>query len=150
MSREESIKLTVKSLLEVVQTGAKNIEITVMESYGKVTVGILSLKHVFSATHSISYLQNLTLTEIEGIVADIEREKEAGQYYDTAPGVACADKTSFLRRGGEKAFSLGGYGCWPSRDDSKSGGLIGRFWKLLYLFRNQTTCFNATVMMWVK
>ncbi len=38
MSREESIKLTVKSLLEVVQTGAKNIEISVMESYGKVTV----------------------------------------------------------------------------------------------------------------
>jgi hypothetical protein len=78
MSREESIKLTVKSLLEVVQTGAKNIEITVMESYGKVTVGILSLKHVLSTTHSILYLQNLTLTEIEGIVADIEREKEAG------------------------------------------------------------------------
>lgn len=38
LSRDESIKLTVKSLLEVVQTGAKNIEITVMESYGKVTV----------------------------------------------------------------------------------------------------------------
>lgn len=38
MTREEAIKLTVKSLLEVVQTGAKNIEISVMESYGKVTV----------------------------------------------------------------------------------------------------------------
>ena len=38
MTRDESIKLTVKSLLEVVQTGAKNIEISVMESYGKVTV----------------------------------------------------------------------------------------------------------------
>lgn len=41
MTREESIKLTVKSLLEVVQTGAKNIEISVMESYGKVTVSFL-------------------------------------------------------------------------------------------------------------
>jgi 20S proteasome subunit alpha 4 len=30
MTREETIKLTVKSLLEVVQTGAKNIEIAVM------------------------------------------------------------------------------------------------------------------------
>lgn len=30
MNREETIKLTVKSLLEVVQTGAKNIEIAVM------------------------------------------------------------------------------------------------------------------------
>ena len=38
MTRDESIKLTVKSLLEVVQTGAKNIEISVMEAYGKVTV----------------------------------------------------------------------------------------------------------------
>ncbi|KAF5386878.1 hypothetical protein D9615_001680 [Tricholomella constricta] len=57
MSRDESIKLTVKSLLEVVQTGAKNIEISVMESYGKVT--------------------NLELAEIEAIVAEIEREKEA-------------------------------------------------------------------------
>ena len=41
MTREESVKLTVKSLLEVVQTGAKNIEISVMESYGKVTVSYL-------------------------------------------------------------------------------------------------------------
>lgn len=39
MSRDDAIKLTVKSLLEVVQTGAKNIEISVMESYGKITVG---------------------------------------------------------------------------------------------------------------
>lgn len=43
LSREESIKLTVKSLLEVVQTGAKNIEISVMESYGNVTVGLTCL-----------------------------------------------------------------------------------------------------------
>ncbi|KAG6379143.1 20S proteasome subunit [Boletus reticuloceps] len=57
MTREESIKLTVKSLLEVVQTGAKNIEISVMEGYGKIT--------------------NLELSEIEAIVSEIEREKEA-------------------------------------------------------------------------
>lgn len=38
MSRDDAIKLTVKSLLEVVQTGAKNIEISVMEGYGKITV----------------------------------------------------------------------------------------------------------------
>jgi 20S proteasome alpha/beta subunit len=46
MTREESIKLTVKSLLEVVQTGAKNIEISVMESYGKVTVRSMILSPV--------------------------------------------------------------------------------------------------------
>ena len=38
LDRANTIKLTVKSLLEVVQTGAKNIEISVMESYGKITV----------------------------------------------------------------------------------------------------------------
>jgi len=38
MTQEECVKLTVKSLLEVVQTGAKNIEITVLESYGKIAV----------------------------------------------------------------------------------------------------------------
>ncbi|KAF8831658.1 hypothetical protein HHX47_DHR1000694 [Lentinula edodes] len=56
LSREESIKLAVKSLLEVVQTGAKNIEISVMESYGKIT--------------------NLDLAQIEAIVSEIEKEKE--------------------------------------------------------------------------
>ncbi|KAF8630352.1 hypothetical protein AX15_002920 [Amanita polypyramis BW_CC] len=57
LSRDDAIKLTVKSLLEVVQTGAKNIEISVMEGYGKVT--------------------SLALPEIETIVTEIEREKEA-------------------------------------------------------------------------
>jgi 20S proteasome subunit alpha 4 len=38
LDRELTIKLAVKSLLEVVQTGAKNIEISVMESYGVVRV----------------------------------------------------------------------------------------------------------------
>jgi 20S proteasome subunit alpha 4 len=41
LPRDDAIKLTVKSLLEVVQTGAKNIEITVMEEYGKVTVCVV-------------------------------------------------------------------------------------------------------------
>lgn len=48
MSREETIKLAVKSLLEVVQTGAKNIEITVMESYAKITVCLSTIFRVVS------------------------------------------------------------------------------------------------------
>jgi 20S proteasome subunit alpha 4 len=32
MTRDETIKLTIKSLLEVVQTGAKNIEIAILEN----------------------------------------------------------------------------------------------------------------------
>lgn len=38
MTRDDTIKLTVKSLLEVVQTGAKNIEISVMTGFGQVEV----------------------------------------------------------------------------------------------------------------
>lgn len=38
MSQDESIKLAVKSLLEVVQTGAKNIDLAVMDGFGKVRV----------------------------------------------------------------------------------------------------------------
>lgn len=72
MGREETIKLTVKSLLEVVQTGAKNIEISVMESFGKVTVRMNLQNDVWLIT-----LQTLDLSQIEAIVAEIEREKEA-------------------------------------------------------------------------
>ncbi|RUS20796.1 putative PRE6-20S proteasome subunit [Endogone sp. FLAS-F59071] len=56
MTKEESIKLAVKSLLEVVQTGAKNIEIAVMTSD--------------------STIHNLETEEVEQIVAEIEKEKE--------------------------------------------------------------------------
>lgn len=45
-SREETIKLAIKSLLEVVQTGAKNIEICVMEGFGKITVSLDTLYRI--------------------------------------------------------------------------------------------------------
>lgn len=38
MTQDEAIKLAVKSLLEVVQTGAKNIDLAVMEGFGKMRV----------------------------------------------------------------------------------------------------------------
>ena len=38
MDRSEVIQLAVKSLLEVVQTGAKNIDLAVMDGFGKVRV----------------------------------------------------------------------------------------------------------------
>lgn len=57
MDTKETIKLTVKSLLEVVQTGAKNIDLAIVEGFGKV--------------------RNLTLAEIEEVVKEIEVEKEA-------------------------------------------------------------------------
>jgi 20S proteasome subunit alpha 4 len=65
--------LTVKSLLEVVQTGAKNIEISVMESYGVISVSF-SFHRVYEDQAD---MQNLETTEIERIVKEIEGEKEA-------------------------------------------------------------------------
>ncbi|KAI5780783.1 proteasome component PRE6 [Geopyxis carbonaria] len=56
MDREETIKLTVKSLLEVVQTGAKNIEIAIM-----------------TADRAMEMMPN---EEIEGYVKGIEQEKQ--------------------------------------------------------------------------
>lgn len=44
MSKDESIKLTIKSLLEVVQTGAKNIEVAYMDSDSVLKVGFSSDK----------------------------------------------------------------------------------------------------------
>ena len=43
MTEQESIKLAVKSLLEVVQTGAKNIEIAIMGSDTKLRASRLYL-----------------------------------------------------------------------------------------------------------
>ncbi|WFD30571.1 proteasome endopeptidase complex [Malassezia sp. CBS 17886] len=57
MGEPETIKLAVKSLLEIVQTGAKNIEIALMSGFGQVRV--------------------LELREIEEIVKTIETEQEA-------------------------------------------------------------------------
>lgn len=57
MSRDDTVRLTVKSLLEVVQTGAKNIEIAIMEPGKKV--------------------EYLEFEKIETIVNAINEEKEA-------------------------------------------------------------------------
>lgn len=57
MTDEQTIKLTVKSLLEVVQTGAKNIEVSVLKSGNRI--------------------QKLTVEEITKYVEEIEQEKAA-------------------------------------------------------------------------
>jgi 20S proteasome subunit alpha 4 len=56
MDREDTIRLTVRSLLEVVQTGAKNIEIAVMEPGGS--------------------LKMLPTEDIERYVEEINNEKQ--------------------------------------------------------------------------
>lgn len=55
MNREETLKLTIKSLLEVVQTGAKNIEIAVMSPSAK--------------------LEMLPTEQIEKYIEEINKEK---------------------------------------------------------------------------
>ena len=56
MDREETVKLAVKSLLEVVQTGAKNIEIAIMAP------GMI--------------IEMLPVEDIESYVRNIEAEKQ--------------------------------------------------------------------------
>jgi 20S proteasome subunit alpha 4 len=56
MNREATIRLAIKSLLEVVQTGAKNIEISLMAP---------------GAT-----IETLPTSEIEDYVKEIEQEKQ--------------------------------------------------------------------------
>jgi len=57
MDLSNTIKLAVKSLLEVVQTGAKNIDLAIVEGHARV--------------------RNLSFSEIEDVVKEIETEKEA-------------------------------------------------------------------------
>ncbi|KAI5124327.1 hypothetical protein M0805_008934 [Coniferiporia weirii] len=88
MTREETIKLTVKSLLEVVQTGAKNIEISVMDGFGKVS--------------------SLDLSQIETIVSDIEREKEAeAERKRSRLAATAAGQAAMATRTGEDASTSG-------------------------------------------
>lgn len=86
MDREETIKLTVKSLLEVVQTGAKNIEIAIMAP-GKP-------------------IEMLPVESIESYVKSIETEKQeeaAKKKTGRTPGTGSA---AILTRGGEGSSGI--------------------------------------------
>lgn len=81
MDREATLKLTIKSLLEVVQTGAKNIEIAIMAP-GKL-------------------VEMLPIEDIEAFVKAIEQEKaeeaakkKTGRTGGTAIPTRGADETS--------------------------------------------------------
>ncbi|KAJ1562523.1 Proteasome subunit alpha type-4 [Nowakowskiella sp. JEL0078] len=63
---DETVKLAVKSLLEVVQTGSKNIEIAIMRNEG--------------------VLVNLTADEVDAISKIIEKEKEVEAEKNKKPG----------------------------------------------------------------
>ena len=83
MDREATIRLAVKSLLEVVQTGAKNIEIAIMAP-GKA-------------------LEMLPVEDIEGYVKNIEQEKQeeaAKKKTGRTPGTGSAAILTREREGG--------------------------------------------------
>jgi 20S proteasome subunit alpha 4 len=85
MDREETIKLTVKSLLEVVQTGAKNIEIAIMAP-GK-TVEMLPVEVIET------YVKNI----------ETEKQEEAAKKKTRGGGTASGTSTLPTRSGGEAA-----------------------------------------------
>lgn len=65
MTNEEAIKLAVKSLLEVVQTGAKNIDLAVMEGFGKVRVRLSSALMRLSVKHGLIALFAVVYSELD-------------------------------------------------------------------------------------
>lgn len=79
MDRSETLKLTIKSLLEVVQTGAKNIEIAVMSSDSNATGGADVGQGVGAGKSTEkskgAKLEMLPTEEIERFVEEINREK---------------------------------------------------------------------------
>lgn len=83
MDREETIKLTVKSLLEVVQTGAKNIEIAIMAP-GKL-------------------IEMLPVGDIEQYVKSIETEKQEEAAKKKTGRGAGSSSAAAPRRGDEGA-----------------------------------------------
>jgi len=85
MDRDDTIKLTVKSLLEVVQTGARNIEVAIMAPDKP--------------------MEMLSTDDIESFVKGIEAEKQdeaAKKKTGRTPGSGTA---AILSRGGESADS---------------------------------------------
>lgn len=66
--KDDAIKLAIKALLEIVQTGAKNIEVSVMTEDDSMATDSKKKTHV--------KIQNMSFEEIEKIVKEIETEKE--------------------------------------------------------------------------
>jgi len=85
MDREATIQLTVKSLLEVVQTGAKNIEIAIMAP-GKA-------------------MEMLPAEQIESYVKAIEAEKQEEAAKKKTSRTGGATSTSLPTRGGGESES---------------------------------------------
>lgn len=83
MAREDSIKLTIKSLLEVVQTGAKNIEISVLDGYGKVVASFMSFDR-YGSTINNTPLRILILQKSRVLYKRLSERKKLVRAYRVA------------------------------------------------------------------
>jgi len=100
MDRDETIKLTIKSLLEVVQTGAKNIEIAVMEP-GKP-------------------LEMLEVSAIEKFVEGINNEKQEDE--NKRPGRRAAQMGGAGAQGSTTGPAVGAEAILASRPAGEGSG----------------------------
>lgn len=100
MDRDETIKLTIKSLLEVVQTGAKNIEIAVMEP-GKP-------------------LEMLEVSAIEKFVEGINNEKQEDE--NKRPGRRTAQMGGAGAQGSTTGPAVGAEAILTSRPAGEGSG----------------------------
>ncbi|GAA5833498.1 hypothetical protein JCM11251_003512 [Rhodosporidiobolus azoricus] len=82
MDKDETVQLAVKSLLEVVQTGARNIDLALMDGHGSV--------------------RNLTTDEISAVVTQIEKDKEAeAERKKSRLAQTAASRDAMIGAGGE-------------------------------------------------
>jgi len=100
MDRDDTIKLTIKSLLEVVQTGAKNIEIAIMEP-GKP-------------------LEMLKVEEIEKFVEGINNEKQEDE--NKRPGRRAAQTGGAGAPGSSTDPAVGAEATLTSRPAGEGSG----------------------------
>ena len=117
MTRDESIKLTIKSLLEVVQTGAKNIEISVLDGYNKITVSFIlrftahtRLDAVYRAWNSLRLRRLFKKSSGRKKLVRVCR-------YSFPPFLR-----QFLHRGREEEITTGGHCGWPGSNVISVGG----------------------------
>ncbi|BGP04090.1 Proteasome subunit alpha type-4 [Rhodotorula toruloides] len=101
MTKDETVQLAVKSLLEVVQTGAKNIDLAVMDGFGSV--------------------RNLTQDELAAVVEQIEKDKEAEAERKRSRLAQAAASRDAMISGGGLGDGAEGTGAVTAEEEAGAG-----------------------------
>ncbi|BGP35986.1 Proteasome subunit alpha type-4 [Rhodotorula toruloides] len=101
MTKDETVQLAVKSLLEVVQTGAKNIDLAVMDGFGSV--------------------RNLTQDELAAVVEQIEKDKEAEAERKRSRLAQAAASRDAMISGGGLGEGAEGTGAVTAEEEAGAG-----------------------------